>query len=163
VLWAVRAPRGVRGLAWSADGTRLLLSTRLEVRFYGGSGGLITTLSAPLDAPNVDVAVSPDGRSLALVRGGTANDVVVIDLAARRLRLRRVLPVAGLRDVSWSPDGHWLLVTLPAADQWVFVRASGKPRVAAVSRIARQFGIRSTVGGFPALEGWCCMADGGAG
>jgi WD40-like Beta Propeller Repeat len=163
VLWAARAPRGVRGLAWSADGTRLLVSTRLDIRFYAASGGLITTISAPLDAPNLDVALSPDGRSLAIVRGGTANDVVVIDLAARRLRLRRVLSVTGLREFSWSPDGRWLLVTLPTADQWVFVHVSGKPRVAAVSRIARQFGIHSPPGGFPRLEGWCCMAGGGAG
>jgi hypothetical protein len=162
VLWAARAPRGVSGLAWSADGARLLVSTRLSVRFYSASGELITTIAAPLDAPNVDVALSPDGRSLAIVRGGTANDVVVIDLAARRLRLRRVLSVNGLRELSWSADGRWVLVTLPAADQWVFVRVSGKPRVAAVSRVASQFGVRSPAGGFPRLEGWCCMAGGGA-
>jgi hypothetical protein len=162
VLWAARAPHDVLGLAWSADGARLLVSTRLAVGFYSASGGLTTTISAPRNAPNLDAALSPDGRTLAIVRGGTADDVVVIDLAARRLRLRRLLSVTGLRELSWSPDGRWLLVTLPAADQWVFVRVAGRLRVAAVSRIARQFGIRSTTGGFPRLEGWCCMVGGGA-
>jgi hypothetical protein len=64
--------------------------------------------------------------------------------------------------VTWSPDGHWLLITWPAANQWVFVRVVASPRISAVSRIAQQFsaGTRST---FPQLEGWCCGAGGAAG
>jgi hypothetical protein len=99
---------------------------------------------------------------LALVRGGDANDVVVIDLAAQRLRLRRVSSLLGLHEISWSPDGRWLLVTSPPADQWVFVRVSGKPRVAAASGIAKEFAPHTRPGGFPRLEGWCCTAGGGA-
>jgi hypothetical protein len=76
------------------------------------AGNDLVLISAPLDAPILGVALSPDGRSLGMVRGGMANDVVVVDLAARRLRFRRVLPVNGVRELSWSPDGHWLLVTL---------------------------------------------------
>jgi hypothetical protein len=48
-----------------------------------------------------------------------------------------------------SPDGRWLLVTWPTADQWVFVRP-GTRRIVGVSRISSQFG------GFPRVEGWCC-------
>jgi len=48
-----------------------------------------------------------------------------------------------------SPNGKWLLVTWPTADQWVFVRP-GTRKILGVSRISSQFG------GFPRVEGWCC-------
>ena len=56
------------------------------------------------------------------------------------------------RDVARSPDGRWLLVTWPTADQWVFVRTAGQRKIEAVSGITRQFG----GGSFPRIAGWCC-------
>jgi hypothetical protein len=56
------------------------------------------------------------------------------------------------RDVARSPDGRWLLVTWPTADQWVFVRTVGRRKIEAVSGITRQFG----GGSFPRIAGWCC-------
>jgi hypothetical protein len=48
-----------------------------------------------------------------------------------------------------SPDGRWLLVTWPTANQWVFVRT--KPRkIVGVARITQQFGRDARV------EDWCC-------
>ena len=49
-----------------------------------------------------------------------------------------------------SPDGRWLLVTWPTADQWVFVRPGPPRRIVGASRISVQFG------GFPRVQGWCC-------
>jgi hypothetical protein len=49
-----------------------------------------------------------------------------------------------------SPDGRWLLVTWPTADQWVFVRPGSRRRIVGASRISVQFG------GFPRVQGWCC-------
>jgi hypothetical protein len=78
----------------------------------------------------------------------------IVSIEARSARLerrRRVFSVLGtIGQIAWSPDARWLLVTLPAADQWVFVRAKG-PGLRAVSNIAQQFG-----GSFPTLDGWCC-------
>ena len=48
-----------------------------------------------------------------------------------------------------SPDGRWLLVTWPTADQWVFIRIQPR-KIIGVSRISSQFG------GFPRVGGWCC-------
>ncbi len=39
---------------------------------------------------------------------------------------------------TWSPDGRWLLVGWPAADQWVFVRADGAS-LRAVANVSGQF------------------------
>jgi Sigma-70 region 2 len=77
--------------------------------------------------------------------------------------LTRVLEGNGLQQVSWSPDGRWLLVSWPAANQWVFVRVAGAPRIAAVCRIAQQLSTPGARQAFPALDGWCCTARGSAG
>jgi hypothetical protein len=77
--------------------------------------------------------------------------------------MRQLLALAGLREVNWSPNGKWLLASLPAADQWVFVRAIGSSRVAAVGRIAQQFSAGASARAFPRLEGWCCTVRGPAG
>jgi WD40-like Beta Propeller Repeat len=150
VLW--RTPSlGVRPreLLWSSDGRRLVVVTTSDVRTYAGGGGLVATRRVSASA----AALSPDGRSLALV---VNRDQVLVNG-------RRLFAGAGIRGVSWSPDGRWLLIDWPAADQWVFVRAAGAPRVAAVSRIAQQFSSGGSVGAFPRLEGWCCTAQGPAG
>ena len=56
------------------------------------------------------------------------------------------------KDAARSPDGQWVLVTWPTADQFVFVRVAGAGKIAAVSGITRQFG----GGAFPRISGWCC-------
>jgi hypothetical protein len=48
-----------------------------------------------------------------------------------------------------SPDHHWLLVTWPTANQWVFIRLQPR-RIIGVSRITQQFGREARV------AGWCC-------
>ena len=52
--------------------------------------------------------------------------------------------------VAFSPDGRWLVIDWPTADQWVFVRVDPPREIRAVSGIARQFR------GAPTIEGWCC-------
>lgn len=136
-------------LLWSSDGRRLVVVTTRDVRTYASGGDLLATRRVAASA----AALSPDGRSLALV---VNRDQVLVGG-------RRLFAGAGIRDLSWSPDGRWLLIDWPAANQWVFVRAAGAPRVAAVSRIAQQFSASGSVRVFPRLEGWCCTVQGPAG
>lgn len=178
VLWTARA-RGVRELQWSASGTRLLVRTRTGVTVLAGRGTPIAALAAPA----VDAALSPDGRQLALVRGGADRDVAIAGLigasaeaaAPESPPIRSVMSAPGADQVAWSPNGRWLLVSWPAADQWVFLAAGRTPRIVAVSKIARQFapgareasagGAGATIAGrtaeFPRVDGWCCTAAGG--
>ena len=58
----------------------------------------------------------------------------------------------GFGDAVRSPDGRWVLVTWPTADQFVFVRVDGPRRIIAASAITEQFG----GGAFPRISGWCC-------
>jgi hypothetical protein len=162
VSWTVAPPARPRELAWSADGSGLLVLARNRAEVHDQGGHPVTTISTPADTPIRDAALSPDGRMIALVRGGAADDVAVATLGTRRPSLHRVLSGAGLQQVTWSPDGRWLLVSWPVADQWVFVRVAGEPRIAAVSRISRQFST-GTGPRFPRIDGWCCTTRGAAG
>ena len=160
LIWMRRLPARPSELLWSDDGRRLVVVTSHEVLTYSGDGTRGTTLHLPT-ATTGDAALSPDGKLVALVLGG--RQLVVARAGARNSSVRQLLVVAGLRDVNFSPNGRWLLVGLPAADQWVFVRALGAPRVAAVARIAQQFSSPGAARAFPRLEGWCCTIAGSSG
>jgi hypothetical protein len=156
-----------RELLWSNDGRRLVVVTAHAVRTYAGTGARPAILHLP-GAPAGDAALSPDGTQVALVRG--RDQVVLVRAGSANSPVRQLLADSGLRDVGWSPNGKWLLVSWPAADQWVFVRILGTPRVAAVARIAQQFSGSSASGSsagsgarFPQLEGWCCTVQGPSG
>jgi len=162
VIWA--RPAGVvRKLGWSADGSRLLVIARTDIQALDSGGRTISTIAVTSGSPAVDGALSPDGRTVALVRRGAAQGVAVARLTSTRPALRSVLAGFGVRQVLWSPNGRWLLATWPAADQWVFIAVAGAPRIVAVSRIALQFTSQSRANGIPRLDGWCCTARGAAG
>jgi len=129
-----RAYVGPRALAWSPDGGTLALAARTKVVLLAAASGRARTLRI---AGVRELAFAPDGR-LALLRGRS----IIVD--------GRTLFVAPstLAGLTWSPDGRWLLSSLPAADQWVFVQAAGGHRVLAVSHIRSEFGAGTT------LDGW---------
>lgn len=162
VSWTVAPPGIPRELAWSADGKRLLVLVRTGAVIYDQRGHRTATIAMSPGTPIVDGSLSPDGRMIALVRGGAGEDVVLARLSGRRPSLRRVISGAGLQQLTWSPDGRWLLVSWPVADQWVFVRVAGEPRIAAVSRIERQFATGAGAR-FPRIDGWCCTTQGAPG
>ena len=139
---AVGAFAGVRDIAWSTDGRTLALAAQAKVVLFSVATGRERVVRV---AGVRALAFAPDGR-LALVRGNS-----VLLLAGARVRTLFV-PPSRLGGVAWSPDGRWLLVSLPAADQWAFVQTRGARRVLAVSHIRRQFG------GEPALDGWAPSA-----
>jgi Tol biopolymer transport system component len=109
-------------------------------------------------APIADASFGPGGRSVAFVqRAAGRSDLWVIP----RLRpdgsaARRVFVGKGVfADVTWSPDGKWVLVGWKDANQWVFLpnaRARKRVRnIQAVNSVTEQFGRR-----FPSPAGWCC-------
>lgn len=156
VLWSRRVA-DPRLLSWAGDGTRLLVVTTRGALVLDAAGRRLTRFTTP--ARVLDAALSPDGASLAVLSG---SEVTLTSVPPRAQRPRRLdLGSEGLRQMTFSPDGHWLLVTLPSANQWVFIRTSGRLAITADSRIAEQFGGRPP--SFPHLDGWCCTASGGSG
>jgi hypothetical protein len=125
--------------AWRAgNGFVLAYSQRPgRVTLYDVAAGRVVARSAPgrVEAGPQPAALRTRGTASALVVGGRV-------VFRANGHLERPTP---------SPDGRWLLVGWPAADQWVFVRSDGSG-LRAVADLSEQFRSRS----FPRVQDWCC-------
>lgn len=140
---AIREP--VRKLAWSSDGRLLLVFAPHATRVY--RNGKVVQQDDPSDATlDTDAAFVGTTPDVAAIReAGNGSDVF------RLTGGRTYFSGTGVFDqLASSPDGRWLLVTWPTADQWVFVRTEGRRRIVGASRISVQLGAS------PRLAGWCC-------
>lgn len=136
-------------LAWSTDGRLLLVFSPYRTRVYDGrkrvaaddpSDGTFDRDAAFVGGTQEVLAVRAEGS----LPGNLSS---VFSLATGRTFFRGT----GVFDrLTWSPNGRWLLVSWPTADQWVFLRPGHPRRIVGESRISSQFG------GFPRVEGWCC-------
>jgi hypothetical protein len=176
VRWSLARPN-VRFPRWAGDriDTRIAYLSGTSLRVIAGDGtgdrllrrnvGAVAPAWLPgegfrlayTDRAGRTVVVDADTGSV--VRGGGAPPPA--DPMIRRRGASSEVVVDGrvafrgtgeFRDAVRSPDGRWLLVTWPTADQWVFVRLVGKRTIVAVSSITAQFG----GGAFPRIAGWCC-------
>jgi len=163
---------GIETLEWGPGGVLLEVSAAVvrmrQVVLEKLSGALNLTPPSPLPLPGsgrlTDVALSPDGQTVAVLRQVEARarsraEIDLVDLRAGTVR--RLFGTPGrLGEFAWSPDSTRLLITWPQADQWLFIPVEGRRGVRAVADISRQFdpGAHST-GAFPRLEGWCCPAS----
>jgi hypothetical protein len=154
LLWrrAVGAPP--TSLEWSSDGRLLAVFSARSVLVLDRSGRVrrtITRLGARLAAG----AFEPRSHELAVViRLGGRSEVQLLDVdRPGRSRLLFAGPGA-FGDLVWAPDGRWLLVTWPAADQWLFLHGA---RLRAVANIREQFPRRDGRAPLLRLAGrWCC-------
>ena len=138
----------VLDLSWSADGRTALVVHPWELTLVDVTED--APRSVPFPAGDVVAAsFAPAGSRVAVVRRG--GELLVLNGRGAPRPTRMFAARGELADLAWSPDGQWLAVAWPAADQWVFVRADGK-RIRAVSNVSEQFRTRT----FPRIEGWCC-------
>jgi hypothetical protein len=152
--WRTRVPGPVRQLAWAPDARRLLAVTDNAVVILDARGRARGAVAMALGQRARGAAWLPGGRTFALLRTGRTSEVVLID-AARRAVTRGVLAVPGtLTDLLASPDGRWLILAAPDADQWLLVRTAGGGRIAARSDIARQFDPGRRTATPPRVAGW---------
>jgi hypothetical protein len=139
VVLRIRPGSAPTRLEWSDDGQRLLVFTRRGLRAYDRRGRLVLQRDA------VAAAFAPEAHRLTAIRahGGQSD---IFQVRSGRLLFRG----SGVfRQVAWSPNARWLLITWPTANQWVFLRTSPR-KIVASARISAQFG------GFPRVAGWCC-------
>jgi hypothetical protein len=159
--WRSAAVARPAQLLWSAGGDRLLVLTPRGLALYDGGGRLVAARDAPAGFVAEHAAWAPRGEQVAVVRTSRVthrSEVVVLD--ARRGLRERLLPAGPGRfgAPAWSPDGRWLLLPWPEADQWLFLRPTGARRVTAVANIARQFAPGAERPTFPRNVTWCCPA-----
>jgi WD40 repeat protein len=148
----------VRELHWSSDGKLLLVVTRTEAHpILDARGRVVRTLELPRRHLLVDAEFAPSGRTVAYTDFDPSREAsrVVADDGTRARTLQS--GEGTLEDVAWSPNGRWLLVGWPDADQWLFLRVPGVRKIDAVDDIRGEFdpGGEGT-GEFPRIAGWCC-------
>jgi hypothetical protein len=162
-LWRAATAAGPGAqLLWSAAGERLLVLSARRLQLYDAGGRLLEARDVPAGFDAEHAVWAPRGRQVAVVRTSRAthhSEVVVLD-AAHGLR-ERLLPAGPGRfgAPAWSPDGRWLLLPWPEADQWLFLRPEGARRVTAVANIARQFAPGAGRSAFPRTVTWCCPSS----
>jgi len=147
VLRRTPAAGRVLQLAWSTDGRKLVVRRTDRVDVLTRDGSLFTGFRP--DGSRVTASALRAGThetSHAFARADAA-EVVHIGEGGGRL----FAGAGRFSELAWSPDGRWLLVAWPTADQWVFLRADGRS-IRAISNVSEQFRSRT----FPRVEGWCC-------
>jgi hypothetical protein len=165
-VWVARVRRPPRALVWTRDGRRLVVRSDEAVSIVGAAGRVLWTspAAAPPSAGERSMAAAPSGRAVAYVArdGERGSAIHMLETGQRPSRPRVIFRGAGrLSELAWSPDGRWLLVSWPSADQWVFLRMPGVHRIRAVANIGREFDPGSDpndrhVARPTRLSGWCC-------
>jgi hypothetical protein len=118
------SPRAQAVPAATPTPAAVAVSTGLSGRlvFQGVAGGTIYVYDLATGAlraltGGADPSVSPDGRTVAFVRGGGEQGIYLIDIDGRNER-RIYSGGEGMRAPAWSPDGRWI----------TFVRVMGEYR-----------------------------------
>ncbi|HEV2787217.1 MAG TPA: hypothetical protein VGV67_12545 [Solirubrobacteraceae bacterium] len=154
--WRSTPLRGLRRLAWSPGGERLLALTATRLVVFDDDGDVMQERGLGAAGRAQDAAWAPSGGRIALLRHDPRrerSDIVLMTSGGQRLLFSGPGRFGRL---AWSPDGRRLLVPWPQADQWLFLRAGTAPRVTAVANIAAQFHPGASHPRFPANAGWCC-------
>jgi WD40 repeat protein len=146
-------------LLWSADGRFLVARSSGLLSIYRPDGtrvvGISTRSLGSVPQSMAAAALSHSGHTLAFATyDRRANRSSISILPLPNGRERRIYSGPGhFTGLTWSPDGSWLLVAWPDANQLLFLRTLGAQKARAVSDVRRQFG------GFPDVGGWCCSAQ----
>jgi hypothetical protein len=157
-LWVSRpVARGARAMSWSPASGHLLVATARALVVLDGVGAVLQRMVQPPGTVLTDAAFAPSNDRIAMVRRrGAVSELVLVEGGRQRLLFAGAGRLGG---ITWSPDGQFLLVAWPSADQFLFVRTSGQPRVQAAQGVAAEFDPRAAAGvaGAPRPAGWCCV------
>jgi hypothetical protein len=153
--WQTKRARPAHGLEWSRDGKWLLAWSSNLIRVYGSGGRLDTAIRVPKRLHAVLAATfRPGTRTIAYTvfekKTGKSSAILY-----KRNSIERFSGLGRFRDLIWSPDGKWLLVSWPSADQWVFLEIpGGVRRIDAVGNITAEFDPGAVGAAFPRVAGW---------
>jgi dipeptidyl aminopeptidase/acylaminoacyl peptidase len=154
VLWRAPLQAAPQSLVWSSDGHLLAAVSpqRIEVLTSTGKvARLISTLTGTFET----AAFRPGAHQLAVSIGYTGRSETKLIIVDHPGSARLLFAGPGrFGDIAWSPNGRWLLVDWPTANQWVFLHGS---RVHAVSNIREEFRrVDDVVPSLRFANRWCC-------
>jgi len=151
--WRAAAQQVPVALEWSTTGRYLLARGQSSITIFSADGKQRLDPLGTQAASVVDAAFEPSRDAVAFVQRAAGRSVLWFypRLRADGTAASRVFAGAGtFQRVAWSPDGRWLLLGWPSADQWLFIRSTAVRKVIPVSGIEEAFGPVAV----PA--GWCC-------
>jgi dipeptidyl aminopeptidase/acylaminoacyl peptidase len=152
-VWTRSAQQRPLELEWSADGRYLLARGASSITILGANGRQRLEPLGPGAAPLADASFAATSPAVAFVQHPGSRSFLWLypRLRADGTAARRVFAGAGVFDrVLWSPNGRWLLLAWPSADQWLFLRSASVRKIEPVSGIDAAFG----PGAIPV--DWCC-------
>jgi hypothetical protein len=154
LLWRVPQAEQGSSLEWSSDGRQLLVRGRRHLSVYLANGRRWTEIPIGDGVAFSAAAFRPRTHQFAYAAllPGRHSRVFLFAGGSHQL----FSGASTFRDLAWSPDGSWLLVAWPSADEFVFLRAQSPPRLVAVANVAEQFNPGVRLAAFPRLDGWCC-------
>lgn len=153
-----------RELWWAADGRRLVAVSKGEVRIHGPRGRLLATRPLPPRLRAEGSAIDALGRRLAVAApraDGRSSEVLLYRLDRDAPPTQLFAGPGFIEGLIWSIDGRVLVLGLPEARQWVFLRPGGRGRLDVIGRIPSQFaggagpGRAGAGAAFPRPVGWC--------
>jgi hypothetical protein len=151
--WSSRAQQPPVALEWSPTGRYLLARGSSTITIFGADGRNRLEPLGPGAAPVLDAAFAPSKDAVAFVQRAKGQSVLWFypRLRPDGTEATHVFTGAGtLERVVWSPDGRWLLLGWPSADEWLFIRSAKVRKVVPISGIGEAFGPEARI------EGWCC-------
>jgi hypothetical protein len=151
------APGGVGGHVLTyVDGAKKIRTVDVDSgESVRGTPRDLELLSTPPSGGTGKRATSPDGNYLATLRRIGHRDELVLQRDGAAGEEVLFSARGELTGPTWSPDGHWLLVGWPQADQWLFIRTDQPNKVDAFDRVSEQFDPGDSDGaGFPTVSGW---------
>jgi len=144
VLRRLRSSEPVRKLRWSSEGLLLVFAPH-ATRVYDRRGRVVEeddSSEATFDRDAAFIGKTPEVAAIRAAGLGSS----IFSLASGRAFFNGS---GVLSQLVSSPDGRWLLLAWPTANQWVFVRLQPR-KIVGVSRVTQQFGRSATI------QGWCC-------
>ena len=115
-------PPNSRTLSWSSNGERIAAIAPRGIRVFDLRHQRFSRIAPPARSRFTAAAFSPTRRTLARVTRSRGGSTVTAGHQVFATRGR-------ITGAEWSPDGRWLMLEAPAADQLIAVRVHGAPRV----------------------------------
>lgn len=161
VAWRTERLPAPAGVVWSSDGEKVFVLSDRQLRVFEAPSKLAAALRLPSGTVGTAIAARPGSAEVAFSVFSPATGVGTLYVSDGE-EMRVVFAGAGrLDDPTWSPDGRYLLVGWPGADQWVAVPAAPKQALVTMGEITSRFAPEGGDGAFPQILDWCCPEEGG--